>query len=67
MKNGFYQTGAYPVDHSAFGGIIYEGDFDERRSIKDMASRILSDWRFDNQCRKNAEIRNNQRPGGKTV
>lgn len=61
MKNEFCKTGVFPVDRSAFGGFIYEGDFEEYRSIRDMASRILSDRRFDNQCRKNAEIRGKRR------
>lgn len=60
MNNTFHKTRIASIDTSAFGGIVYKGDFDEYHSISDMASRILSDWRFDKQCRNNAEIRDNK-------
>ena len=54
----FYRTGNYSVNHSTFGGIINFSDFctDHNRSekSKSWAERIMSDWKFDEQCKKNA-------------
>lgn len=52
MTNKFDQTGTYNVDHTAFGGKIYKRDFDQYRSMSDIAARIISDRKFDEQCRK---------------
>ena len=58
MTTTFYRTGNYKPDHSTFGGIINFSDFctDNNRSekTKSWAERIVSDWKFDEQCRKNA-------------
>lgn len=49
--------------HRTFGGLIYESDFNSEywhnitRNRSIIADRIASDWRFDQKCRKNAEIR----------
>lgn len=66
MPEEFYRTGHYETDHSTFGGLIYFTDFctdyrgkDERKSP--IADRIISDWKFDEQCRKSIEQRNKQR------
>lgn len=48
------------ADSSTFGGRLYQGDFDTCHYMSDIAARILSDWRFDEECRKNAAIRNAQ-------
>lgn len=40
-------------DHSTFGGIVYESDFNGYNSASSIASRIESDWAFDRSCRKN--------------
>lgn len=56
-------------DHSAFGGIIYPSDFETSAGYRNhadgssIARRILSDWNFDCQCKRNAELREN-RTGG---
>ena len=54
----FYRTENYKPDHSSFGGTINFSDFctDHNRSekSKSWAERIVSDWRFDEQCKKNA-------------
>lgn len=54
-------TRNYESDHSTFGGTINFSDFctDYHRSekSKSWAERIESDWKFDKQCRKNAENR----------
>ena len=57
----------YGVDpnHTQFGGFIYNSDFntDYRGKVNTngstIASRIASDQRFDEQCRKNIENRKN--------
>ena len=62
MTTTFYRTGNYQPDHSTFGGIINFSDFctDYNRSekSKSWADRIVSDWKFDDQCRKNIENKN---------
>ena len=57
MTNGtknYYSTPSKP-DRSTFGGNVYNYDFDGYNSISDITSRIISDWRFDEKCRKNGE------------
>lgn len=49
--------GNYKPDHSTCSSIIYNYDFDGYVSMSDMAERIISDWKLDEQCRKNAENR----------
>ena len=57
------QNGDYINDPSRFGGRIYLSDFETDYRGKDntagsiIASRIISDWRFDEMCRKNSSIR----------
>lgn len=63
MTETFYRTGIYEVDHSTFGGIICASDFDRKTTLSDIASRIESDKKFNEQCRKN--ILNRQIYGGK--
>ena len=50
----FYRTGNYKPDHSTCGSQIYNYDFDGYVSISDMAERIISDWKFDEERRKDA-------------
>ena len=47
----------YKVDHSTCGGKICNYDFDGYVSMADMAERIISDWKFDERCRKLATNR----------
>ena len=58
MTRNYYTTGNYKTDHTTFGGTIKFSDFctDHNRSekSKSWAERIVSDWRFDEQCKKNA-------------
>lgn len=62
-----YTTEKYNVDHSTFGGIIYQSDFETDYRGKDnnngssIAQRIVSDLKFDEQCRKNIENRERDR------
>ena len=50
----FYRTKNYKPDHSTCGSAIYNYDFDGHVSISDMAERIISDWKFDEERRKDA-------------
>ena len=61
MKRNYYRTGNYKSDHSTCGSIIYNYDFDGYVSMADMAERIISDLKFDEQCRKNVESRDNNK------
>ena len=58
MTRNYYTTGNYKTDHTTFGGTINFSDFctDHNRSEKSKSwtERIVSDWRFDEQCKKNA-------------
>ena len=53
MKRNYYRTGNYKTDHSTCGSLIYNYDFDGYVSISTIAERIISDWKFDEKCRKN--------------
>lgn len=45
---------------NTFGGIIYLSDYSVGYGkTRNIASRILSDWDFDRQCRKNETNRKN--------
>ena len=61
MTRNYYTTGNYKTDHTTFGGTINFSDFctDHNRSekSKSWAERIVSDWKFDEQCKKNTENR----------
>ena len=74
MPEEFYRTGHYETNHSTFGGLINFTDFctdyrgkDEKRSP--IAERIISDWKFDEECKKNREnnIRRNNYKKGMTA
>ena len=55
MTRNYYTTGNYKPDHSTCGSQIYNYHFDGHVSMKDMAERIISDWKFDERCRKLAK------------
>ena len=63
MTRNYYRTGNYKPDHSTFGGVIYNYDFDGYVSMVSIAERIISDWKFDEKCRKLAN--NNTKKGVK--
>lgn len=62
MTDNFYETKKYN-DHTRFGGLISPSDFDRETTMSDVIGHIISDMKFDNQCRKNilARRRNNGR------
>ena len=57
MTRNYYRTGNYKLDHSTCGSVIYNYDFDGYVSMSTMAESIISDWKFDEHCKKNAESR----------
>lgn len=63
MTETFYRTGIYSSDHTKFGGIICSSDFDRKTTLSDIVSRIESDQKFNESCRRNIESRRNY--GGK--
>lgn len=52
MTRNYYRTGNYKTDHSTCSSVIYNYDFDGYVSMTTMAERIISDWKFDEKCRK---------------
>ena len=67
MTKNYYKTGNYKQDYSTFGGVIYNYDFDGYVSMRDMAERIISDWKFDERCRKNVLNRDRNKEHKKGV
>lgn len=63
MTRNYYRTGNYKSDYSTCGSIIYNYDFDGYVSMVSIAERIISDWKFDEKCRKLAN--NNIKKGVK--
>ena len=50
----YYTTGNYKPDYSTCGSVIYNYDFYGYVTMADMAERIISDWKFDEERRKDA-------------
>ena len=57
MTRNYYRTGNYKTDHSTCGSVIYNYDFDGYVSMASMAERIISDWKFDEERRKDISNR----------
>lgn len=53
MKNNYYTQ----IDHSTYGGEITAWSFDGHTTLTDIAENIAQDLRFDNQCRRNTELK----------
>ena len=67
MKRNYYRTGNYKTDHSTCGSQIYNYDFDGYVSMTSMAERIISDWKFDEERRKDVLNRNRNKDYKKGV
>ena len=67
MTRNYYTTGSYKPDHSTCGSQIYNYDFDGYVSMADMAERIISDWKFDEERRKDVLNRNRNKDYKKGV
>ena len=61
MTRNYYRTENYKPDHSTCGSVIYNYDFDGYVSMTSIAERIISDWKLDEQCKKNAESRDKKK------
>lgn len=57
MKLFMYQTYGSVKNPLHFGGRIYAGDFDRKLSLSDLAERISSDQKFDQECQRFAQNR----------
>ena len=57
MAENYYTSSNYKADHSTCGSKIYNYDFDGYVSMASMAEKIISDWKFDERCRKLATNR----------
>ena len=55
MTRNYYTKRNYRTDHSTCGSAIYNYDFEGYVSMEDIAERIISDWKFDEKCRKLAK------------
>lgn len=52
------ETTFYRPDQKTYGGIICLSDFcTDYKGTRNIASRIISDWKFDAQCMRNQELR----------
>lgn len=56
-----YYTPSNYADHSTFGGSVYNYDFEGYTSMSEIATRIVSDKKFDKQCRVNVGQRTKYR------
>ena len=70
MEN--YKTETYH-DATRFSGLIYASDFEtefrgkDKPNGSDIAKRIMSDWRFDDQCRRNCIARDMRKKKNKPL
>ena len=65
MTRNYYTPSNYNADYSTCGSLIYNYDFDGYVSMTTMAERIISDWKFDERCRKNSQNLNRYKKGEK--
>ena len=57
----YYTTPSNCTDHTTFGGNISNYSFDAHTTMSDIAEQIISGWKFDQQCKRNAENRDRQK------
>ena len=67
MTENYYTTGNYKPDHSTCGSKINNYDFGGYVSMADMAESIISDWKFDEERRKDVLNRNRNKDYKKGV
>ena len=63
--NYSYITETYDKEHKHFGGTIYDGDYDSYHSMSDIASRIATDLRWEQNLIKAAKREEEYRKRGK--
>lgn len=61
MMNDFYED-KY-IDHTKFGGLVFQSDFDRKTTMSEVVGHIISDMKFDEQCRKNIKSRRKNNGG----
>ena len=57
----YYTTSINGTDHTTFGGDISNYSFNAHTTMSDIASQIISGWKFDQQCKQNAKNRDEQK------
>ena len=55
----------YKVDHRTFGGELTLFDFEGHHTMVTMANKIMRDYAFDMQCKKDIEARDRNENYGK--
>lgn len=63
MTGNYYTPMNYNREHTTCSSRIYNYDFDGYVSMSDMAERIISDWKFDEKCRKTDKNSNKNKKG----
>lgn len=54
------------TNYTTFGGVIFPSDFcTDYEGTRNIAGRIMSDWKFDAQCKKNRENNKRMKPNKK--
>ena len=61
MTKNYYTTPNNYANHSTFGGNISNYSFNAHTTMSDIAEQIISGWKFDQQCKRNAENRDSQK------
>ncbi len=67
MTKNYYKIEQYKADPSAFGGLIYGSDFNTEYHKGNIASRIVSDWKFDKHCKKQSKKLHRRKKAKKEV
>ena len=57
----YYTTPSNYADHTTFGGKISNYSFNAHTTMSDIASQIISGWKFDQQCKQNVKNRDEQK------
>ena len=65
MTRNYCRTENYKPDHSTCSSIIDNYDFGGYTSMASIAEQIVSDWKFDERCRKNSQNLNRYKKGEK--
>ena len=55
----------YRPKPATFGGYVYDFDFNCYQSLSELASRIISDGKFDKQCKTNTQTIQNYKKKGR--
>ena len=56
-NNGNLKVPSREEYYRRFSGVIYLSDFDYPTSLTSMASKIVSNLKFDESCKRNAELK----------